>query len=81
LAHKKARGERVGGIPYGFRPAADGRGLELVPAEQAVIAQARALRAAGLSLRQVCGQLAARGHLSRTGRPFAPVQVQRMLAA
>jgi site-specific DNA recombinase len=79
LAHKKAKGERVGGVPYGYRAA--GCTLETVPAEQAVIVQARELRAAGLSLRQVCDQLAARGHLSRTGRPFAPVQVQRMLAA
>jgi site-specific DNA recombinase len=79
LAHKKAKGERVGGVPYGYRAA--GCTLETVPAERAVIAQARELRAAGLSLRQVCSQLAARGHLSRTGRPFAPVQVQRMLAA
>ncbi len=79
LAHKKAKGERVGGVPYGYRAA--GCTLETVPAEQAVIAQARELRVAGLSLRQVCGQLATRGHLSRTGRPFAPVQVQRMLAA
>jgi DNA invertase Pin-like site-specific DNA recombinase len=80
MGHMRAKGERVGAVPYGYRLGADGRRLEPVAAEQAVIAQAHELRTAGLSLRQVCGQLAARGHLSRTGRPFAPVQVSRMLA-
>ena len=37
--------------------------------------------AAGLSLRAVARELDAAGMRSRTGRPFAAVQVQRMTAA
>jgi len=40
LGAKKARGERVGEIPYGYRLATDGVHLEPDQAEQAVIAEA-----------------------------------------
>ena len=52
LAVKKARGERVGGIPYGYRIGGEGRRIE-DKGEQVVIARARALRAEGLSLRAI----------------------------
>ncbi|HEY1954277.1 MAG TPA: recombinase family protein [Polyangiaceae bacterium] len=80
LAAKAARGERVGQVPYGYRVAADAVRLEPIAAEQAIIAAAREL-AAGRSLRKVAAELAARGVMSRTGRPFAASQIQRMLAA
>jgi hypothetical protein len=47
-------------------------------AEQLVIAAARALRAAGLSLRKVAAELARMGHLSRKGKVFEAAQVARM---
>ena len=58
------------------------RGVALVEveAEQAVIGEARALRAAGLSLRAAAAELARRGFLARAGRPFAAEQVRRMVA-
>jgi len=67
LATKKARGERVGTIPYGFAAGPDGK---LVPneAEQGVIACIRDLRAAGLSLRAIEAELAKRGVVSRSGQ-------------
>ncbi|MGH7438394.1 MAG: recombinase family protein [Polyangiaceae bacterium] len=49
-------------------------------AEQATIARARELRAAGLSLRAVAATLASQGRVSRRGRRFLPAQIARMLA-
>jgi len=80
MQHKAAQGEYTGGaLPFGYR--LDGERLAEVPAEQAVIREARSLRAQGLALRGVAERLAAKGHRSRTGRTFAAVQVQRMLEA
>ena len=77
LQVKKSRGERVGGIPFGFVVSADGKTLERVEAEQTVIAAAKALRANGLSLRKVATELAARGMLARSGKTFEAMQVAR----
>ncbi|HXX68094.1 MAG TPA: recombinase family protein [Polyangiaceae bacterium] len=81
MQHKAACGEFTGGeVPFGWRVADDGR-LEPAEAEQHVIAEARRLRGAGLSLRAVARELDAAGMRSRTGRAFAPAQVARMLSA
>jgi site-specific DNA recombinase len=81
LQHKAAQGEYIGGdVPYGYRLASCGERLEPEPREQALLAHARRLRGKGLSLRAVARELVAKGFRTRTGRPFAPVQVQRMLA-
>jgi DNA invertase Pin-like site-specific DNA recombinase len=79
LAVKRARGERVGAIPYGFAMDADGVRLVAAWREQATIARARELRAAGLSLRAVASRLAIEGRVSRTGRVFLAPQIARML--
>lgn len=77
MQHKKTRGEYIGGdAPYGYR-LTDGA-LEAVEAEQAVITEARKLRAAGLSLRAIAAMLDERGVHSRTGRAFLAAQVARM---
>lgn len=81
LSRKRTRGERVGAVPYGSRLADDGRTLLDDEGEQAVIREARELRAAGLSLRGVAAELARRGRTGRTGRTFKPTQVVRMLGA
>jgi site-specific DNA recombinase len=82
MAHMASQGEYTGGrIPYGFRLSADGARLDEVSAEQEVIAAARELRAAGLSLAAVARELDARGLRSRTGRTFAEMQIARMVAA
>ena len=52
--------------------------LAPVESEQVVIARARALRD-GRSLQGVADALTAGGFTSRTGRPFAAMQVSRML--
>lgn len=81
LAVKRARGQRTGSVPFGSRVAADGVHLEPLPSEQAVIRVVQGLRADGRSLAAIAGELAARGMVSRTGRPFLPTQVLRMLRA
>ena len=79
LGAKRARGERVGQVPYGHHLAADGVHLEVDNLEQAVIAEARRLSDSGLSLRAVAAELLRLGHLSRTGKPFAHPQIKNML--
>jgi hypothetical protein len=80
LAVKRGRGERIGQIPYGYVLAADGVHLEENAAEQAVIVQIRALRAAGLSLRAVTVECERQGMVSRAGRPFSLTQIARLAA-
>jgi DNA invertase Pin-like site-specific DNA recombinase len=79
LAVKKARGERVGGVPWGWKVAEDG--VQIVPheSERATAARARALRAAGRSLAQVAAQLATEGHTTRSGRAFRRTEVPAIL--
>ncbi len=79
LAVKADRGELVGSVPYGYALAEDGVRLVVVITEQEAIATARGMREAGRSLRTIATDLAARGHVSRSGRPFAAIQVSRML--
>lgn len=67
LAVKKARGERVGGIPFGFRLAADRRMLEPEPGEQRALAVLREFRAAGYTYRAIAEELNWQGFRSRTG--------------
>lgn len=78
MEHLAAQGKYCGGkAPYGYR--VDGEHVVPVDGEQAVIVEAKALRAAGLSLRAVAGTLAERGHRSRVGKPFGLTQVARFL--
>jgi site-specific DNA recombinase len=81
MAHKKTRGERVGAVPYGYGLGADGHALVPVAAEQAVIAEARRLKASGLALRTIAAELERAGMVARNGRRFEAAQVQRMVAA
>ena len=81
LAHKKARGERVGAVPYGWALDVDGVHLVLCAAEQGAISDASRLRAAGLSLRKVGAELQRRGVLTRNERPWQAQQVKGLLAA
>lgn len=80
LAHKKAQGQRVGGIPFGFRVAADGAALEECPEEQEALALIRALRADGLSIRAIANELAHRGVPAR-GQRWSKSSVGRICKA
>ena len=81
MQHKVSLGEYTGGdLPYGFGLGPDGEKLIENAEEQKVLAAARGLRGAGLSLRSVARDLNAQGFRSRTGKQFAHVQIARMLA-
>jgi site-specific DNA recombinase len=79
LRRKRAKGERVGTIPYGKRLDADGIHRLDHPAEQAVIGTVRALRAEGFSLREIAAELGQRGLTHRAGGRFNHTHVARML--
>lgn len=81
MARKAEKGERTGEVPYGKRLSSDDIHLIDHPAEQAVIARVRALRADGLSLRAIAAELNCRGMTNRAGGTFNHTQVVRMLEA
>jgi DNA invertase Pin-like site-specific DNA recombinase len=67
LSHKRANGERVGTIPFGFRMAEDGSSLEEDPAEQDILDRIRELKAAGHTVREIAGELNRQGYTTRRG--------------
>jgi DNA invertase Pin-like site-specific DNA recombinase len=75
---KKARGERVGGIPFGYRLADDGRRLAPDPNEQSTLRLLSELRSAGHSYRAIAGELNRRGFRSRTGRAWVHQSVHTL---
>jgi hypothetical protein len=78
---KRAKGERVGAIPYGFGVEEEGIRLVRCEAEQGTITAVRGMKEAGLSLRGMVAKLAESGAVSRVGKPFALTQVANMLRA
>lgn len=78
LAAKRAKGERVGTVPFGFEATANGALVANV-AEQSVIAEARTLRASGLTVRAIAAALAAKGITSRKGRALGASQVHAIV--
>jgi site-specific DNA recombinase len=82
MRHLAEQGRYTGGAaPYGYALSVDGQTLVAVAEEQAVIARARELRAAGASLRAIAATLAEVGMLSRRGRPFDPKSIANMVDA
>lgn len=79
LAVKRGRGERVGGIPFGYQLAGDGRTLAPHALEQRALAVVRELRAAGASVRAIAEALNRRGFRSRTGRPWVHQSVHMLV--
>lgn len=79
LAAKRARGERTGNVPFGYRIGDNRITLVVDAAEQRIIATVRTLRCEGNTVRAIVDALDARGERSRTGRPFGIAQVHAML--
>jgi len=79
LAAKKVKGERIGGIPYGFSDV-DGK---LVPnaEERAVILEAKYLSSNGLSMRGICAKFASEGTVFRNFSWNSPAHADRLLKA
>ncbi len=70
MAHKKARGERAGTVPFGFRVGEDGRLLVRDEGEQAIIARVRQARQQGRSYRGIQAELKQAGVVGRKGKPL-----------
>jgi DNA invertase Pin-like site-specific DNA recombinase len=80
LQAKKARGERTGSIPYGYRC---DDGVNLVPDEQEqnALALIKELNSKGLSLRNIAGRLEAKGYKPRNGKSWHPQTISNILEA
>jgi DNA invertase Pin-like site-specific DNA recombinase len=82
LAHKKAKGERTGSVPWGYRLAGDGRTLAPHEPELAVMALALALRRQGMKLRQIAEHLKELGHKNRRrSTTWNPKTIARIIKA
>lgn len=81
LAHKKAKGERVGTIRFGYRLADDGLHLEENPQEQEIISRVQELRAAGYTLREIAAELNRQGFTTRRGSAWQHVYVMNIMKA
>jgi site-specific DNA recombinase len=79
LARLRAKGRRVSRWPpYGFTFGPDGRLME-DPGEHAIRQRIVALSASGVSLRALSRALAAEGIFARSGRPFGPEMLSRIV--
>lgn len=69
MQHKRANGQRVGTVPYGFDLDPDGRTLVANGAEQAILATIRERRSEGWTLQRIATDLTDRGIPTKKGRP------------
>jgi DNA invertase Pin-like site-specific DNA recombinase len=67
MHHKRANGQRVGNIPFGYRLAVDGRMLVEDAAEQDILARIRELKASGHTTREIADELNRQGYRTRRG--------------
>lgn len=80
MERMRAEGRFTGGEPpYGYALAGPGRYVEPEPTEQAVIDKIWRMRAKGMSIRAIAATLTEAGVKMRSGEPFAPGLVQRIL--
>jgi len=81
MHHKRANGERVGTIPFGFRAAMDGVHIELEPSEQAVVFHIRQMKADGFTVREIAAELNRQGFTTRRGTAWRFQYVAQALRA
>jgi DNA invertase Pin-like site-specific DNA recombinase len=81
MQRRRAKGERIGAIPYGQQLAPDRVHVVDAPSEQAVIVIVQRLRADGLSSRAIAAELNQRGLTNRAGGRFMATQVVHILQA
>jgi len=81
LQFKKSMGQRIGGIPFGYRLASDGKHLERCEAEQAILCRMQNLRARHYTLREICDELNRSGYTTRKGSAWHHVYIGEMLKA
>ena len=81
MHHKRANGERVGTVPFGYGMAADGLHLEADPAEQDILSRIRELKAAGYTTRRIADELNRQGFTTRRGTAWRFQYVAEALRA
>lgn len=79
LQSKKAKGQRVGHIPFGYRLADDGVHLEKDELEQSILQQMRDLRNDGFSIREIAEEMNNRGAFNRGNSTWNNASVHRIL--
>jgi DNA invertase Pin-like site-specific DNA recombinase len=79
LAHKRAQGQRVGQVPFGYALADDGVQLVADQDEQDVLVRVQGLRAQGVSIRGIAQRLNDDGTPAR-GKRWHATTVSRLLA-
>ncbi len=81
LQHKRAKGERVGTLPFGSQLAADGVHLEPAPVERRLLATMRDQKARGCTYEQIALDLTAAGSTTRRGTPWRGQYIAHALKA
>lgn len=78
---KKARGGPVGNVPFGYRKVGEGRSAVLEPDERELSAMARMRRLYQdkYAFPEIADLLANDGYKSRTGKPFTPMAIRRVV--
>lgn len=79
LRAKRARGERAGAEPYGYRVNGDGRTLHAHEPERQILTVIAECRAAGYSQRDIAAELTRRGFTTRTGSAWRFEYVRSIL--
>lgn len=79
VEHKRAKGERLGQIPFGSVLGPDGSTLVPCPAELATLGRIRAEKLEGLSLRVIARRLNADGLVAKNGGPWTHSTVDQLL--
>lgn len=80
LQTKRARGERTGAIPYGYKLAEDGIHLVKDGMEQLMIDLAKDLKKEGKSLRQIAERLTLEGFVPKRGKQWYPQTIKNLLS-
>jgi hypothetical protein len=79
MNHKKAKGERVGTIPFGYDLGVDGVSLVVNEAEHNVLQVITDLRGQGLSLRDIAEELNRRGIPTKKGGSWGFTTIGRIV--
>jgi len=81
MQHKRANGQCVGNLAYGYRISPDGEHVEPEPSEQAALAQIRSLRQQGRSLRAIAAALNGQALRTRRGTGWRHDHIVRIISS
>jgi DNA invertase Pin-like site-specific DNA recombinase len=76
---KKAKGERVGHVPFGFCLSEDGIHIQKDEHEQSILQQIKELMGKGLSTRKIAAEMNTRGAFNRGGAKWNHASIHRAM--